>query len=389
VPGPGVRRKRTALRDRSAGKGTSSSEARAGALGEAIERYSAVWQGDEARVRSTWRALEHEGRRAVHPDSLQLYSARQYAGRDAWNSRTSAFHQVPVRFDENRACDWTPVWSLTGHHTVHVPTGALYYHYPHPPGQAFIRADSNGSAAGGTLEEAVLHGLLELIERDSVALWWYNRVQRPQVSAQGATADWQNEHARLGRRAWVLDLTSDLGVPVAAAVSCGTGHDPHPGEHILMGFGAGLDMRAAVAKAMNEANQLLAAADGSAPAGRAGVDPAVTDWWRTAALADHPYLAPLPEEHARAAARAPESGAEPPRDMDGLLQTMERHSLEVLVADQTRPDIGLPVVKVLVPGLRHFWPRYAPGRLYDVPVHLGWLAAPTAEEDLNPLGMFL
>jgi ribosomal protein S12 methylthiotransferase accessory factor len=63
--------------------------------------------------------------------------------------------------------------------------------------------------------------------------------------------------------------------------------------------------------------------------------------------------------------------------------------MEVLVADQTRPDIDMPVVKVMVPGLRHFWPRFAPGRLYDVPVRLGWLAAPTTEEDLNPIRMFL
>jgi ribosomal protein S12 methylthiotransferase accessory factor len=61
----------------------------------------------------------------------------------------------------------------------------------------------------------------------------------------------------------------------------------------------------------------------------------------------------------------------------------------MLVLDQTRPDIGLPVVKVLVPGLRHFWARYAPGRLYDVPVQMGWLAQPLREEQLNPVPMFL
>jgi ribosomal protein S12 methylthiotransferase accessory factor len=55
-----------------------------------------------------------------------------------------------------------------------------------------------------------------------------------------------------------------------------------------------------------------------------------------------------------------------------------------VVLDQTRPDIGLPVVKVMAPGLRHFWTRFAPGRLYDVPVSLGSLARPRAEEELTP-----
>ncbi len=42
--------------------------------------------------------------------------------------------------------------------------------------------------------------------------------------------------------------------------------------------------------------------------------------------------------------------------------------LDFLVLDQTRPDIEVPVVRVIVPGLRHFYRRFAPGRLYDVPV---------------------
>jgi len=63
--------------------------------------------------------------------------------------------------------------------------------------------------------------------------------------------------------------------------------------------------------------------------------------------------------------------------------------LEVLIMDQTLPDVGLPVVKVLAPGMRHFWARLAPGRLYDVPVKMGWLEEPKTEEDMNPISMFL
>ena len=60
----------------------------------------------------------------------------------------------------------------------------------------------------------------------------------------------------------------------------------------------------------------------------------------------------------------------------------------MLVLDQTRSDIGLTVAKVVVPGLRHFWARFAPGRLYEVPVQLGWLETPRREEELNPLPVF-
>ncbi len=58
--------------------------------------------------------------------------------------------------------------------------------------------------------------------------------------------------------------------------------------------------------------------------------------------------------------------------------------MEFLVLDQTRPDIGMPVARVIVPGMRHFWARFAPGRLYDVPVSMGYRESPLAEADLNP-----
>jgi len=59
--------------------------------------------------------------------------------------------------------------------------------------------------------------------------------------------------------------------------------------------------------------------------------------------------------------------------------------LDFLVLDQTRPDIEVPVVRVIVPGLRHFYRRFAPGRLYDIPVKLRWRDRPISEHDLNPL----
>jgi hypothetical protein len=55
----------------------------------------------------------------------------------------------------------------------------------------------------------------------------------------------------------------------------------------------------------------------------------------------------------------------------------------VLVNDQAGIDPGLGVEKVMVPGLRHFRSRCAPGPLYDVPVQMGWLDAQKAEEDLH------
>jgi hypothetical protein len=66
-----------------------------------------------------------------------------------------------------------------------------------------------------------------------------------------------------------------------------------------------------------------------------------------------------------------------------------RVGLETMVLDLTRPDVELSVVMVNVPGLRHFWPRLGPGRLYEVPVVMGWRSAPLGEGELNPVPLFL
>jgi oxazoline/thiazoline synthase len=119
-------------------------------------------------------------------------------------------------------------------------------------------------------------------------------------------------------------------------------------------------------------------------------DPDALRWWRTATVANQRYVEPNP----RVRPRRPQDYNYSPcqdllEDVTAIADDLASRGMEVLVLDQTRPDIGLPVVKVIVPGLRHFWARLAPGRLYEVPVRLGRLAEPTRYEDLNPIPMFL
>ncbi|WP_207880380.1 YcaO-like family protein, partial [Pseudomonas sp. 32_A] len=63
--------------------------------------------------------------------------------------------------------------------------------------------------------------------------------------------------------------------------------------------------------------------------------------------------------------------------------------IDTLVVDKTRPDIGLPVVQVIAPGLCHFWPRFGAPRLYSVPVAQRWRERPRDEDALNRALLFL
>ncbi len=378
---------------RSAGKGKTDLQARASGFCEAIERYSGVFQGDEIRHKGSYQQM---GDKAIHPNVCMNFSQAQYQNRQEWNTNCSGwFQKVPEPFDEEREIDWTAVWSLTHQEFKYLPTAYCYYGYPKPP-KPDCWADSNGCAAGNTTEEAILQGFMELVERDSIALWWYNRVKRPRVDLDSFDEPYfqalKDYYQTLNRELWVLDITSDLNIPVFAAITRRSDH--REVEDIVLGYGAHFDPKVAIQRALTEANQILPAvlaanADGNthyAPS----ADPLALDWWKTATLENQPYLVPDESLAPKVCADYPQIWSDDLlEDVMTCKQITEKHGMEMLVLDQTRPDIGLKVVKVIVPGLRHFWKRLGSGRLYEVPVQLGWLKEPLSEHQLNPFPMWM
>ena len=76
------------------------------------------------------------------------------------------------------------------------------------------------------------------------------------------------------------------------------------------------------------------------------------------------------------------------QELSWLLSIFKAKGFDVFGANFTTETIGFPVAKVFIPGMRHFWPRFAPGRLFNVPVELGYLDQATSESDLNKIGFF-
>ncbi|MFL5060880.1 MAG: TOMM precursor leader peptide-binding protein [Xanthobacteraceae bacterium] len=375
APAKTVNELRAGLSGGSFGKGSTAEQGEASALMEAIERYSGIFQGDE--IRAARRFSDFPSGDAILPNDVLLFSDAQYRRGQAPTPDFDA--QMPAPFDRSSKIEWSPVWSLRDKRFKYLPTSLLYFFHT-GPGQ--IDADSNGCAAGNTLEEAIVQGFLELVERDAYAIWWYNRLQRPEVDLgrfdDSYVRDLQSQLAESGRRLWVLDVTSDLGIPTFVAILHWM-HDSQ--ENIEFGSGAHFDARIALLRALTELNQFLSI---GLMGGGTG-DKSSLDGITPLRLRDHPFLTPSDSP-----AVQPDFGSKFGRldaheQVSACVRLAKREGLDFLVLDQTRADIEVPVVRVIVPGMRHFYRRFAPGRLYDVPVKLGLRDRPLSEDELNPI----
>jgi ribosomal protein S12 methylthiotransferase accessory factor len=354
------------FRLQSYGKGRTPQGAEASALCEALERASAIF---DERVDCISASLAELGPAAIAPDRVQLFSDRQ---RQTSESGGHGRQQPPRRMHPDTTLRWTPVWSLVHDHRLYVPTSFCYIDPPWPETERACLFESNGHAAGNCLEEAILHGFLELVERDAAAIWWYNRLRRPPVDLDALGDPWLFKMwERCTASGWTvafLDLTSDLGIPVVAAVG-------QSQAGYQFGFGCDFEARRATERALTELAQTIAVGTPRrAPPG----------------IGDLGYLAP--DARAKAAPRSALLGGSAVDlgvALEACIAIVAQAGLDMLVLDQTRPDIGLTTVKVIVPGLRTLRPRLGPGRLYEVPVALHYRDSVLAEEDLTPMWLMV
>jgi ribosomal protein S12 methylthiotransferase accessory factor len=230
------------------------------------------------------------------------------------------------------------------------------------------------------------------VERDACALWWYNRLRRPGIDLGSFRSPYldrmQELYNRHGRTLIALDVTSDLGIPAVVALSW---REPDGGR-IHVGLGTHLDGALAVSRAVSELSQSTHAefSPGSEKQNTHGPELADLDrWMAEATIASDPHVLPAPGS-LRVAADFPSlSSGDLRDDVAGCIELLRTQGLEMIVLEHTRPDIGFPVMRVTVPGLRHFWERLAPGRLYSIPAAMGWLKQPLCEEELNPKPFFI
>lgn len=239
---------------------------------------------------------------------------------------------------------------------VLIPAGRCLRRVPAGPSPPF--ALSTGCGAGSSFEQAALHGLLELIERDAAALWWRGgRVARPvALDAEGAAEAIGLLSTLRGpsrrRASWFLDITTDLGIPAAAAVSV-----DGDGRRVACGTAARPDMGAALAAAIREMCQMeLAYGIVDAKLRERGESALNAADRRHRARAEavsaegcallHPRGRPLRHDGIAGAARDPEAA------LRALVGHLDERGIATYAVDLTRPALGIAVARVLAPALQ-------------------------------------
>jgi ribosomal protein S12 methylthiotransferase accessory factor len=343
------------------GRGLTREQALASCLGEAAELVSACYWGDEPLIRASYAEVKDK---ALHPAELLLVSEAQYQERDRWNARYGAFDWLPYRFDETEPIDWIEATSPDGSDRVLIPAAYAYIGYFEAgDDRAFAVGDSNGCAAGATFEEAAVAAFLELVERDATAIWWYGGHKRPAIDVAGIEG--ANELfawlAYRERKCHVLDLTTDLGIPVCAAISADGN-----GRAVALGTAAHFDASRAVVAALTEMVQIEFSLNMRKALPAEGTD-AFQFWLDTVSLSTIPNLVPLFDSSVLI--RAPL--ASPAATIESCAGICRNASLRLLLIDVMRPSVSLPAVRLIMPGLRPTRCRQAKGRLFDVPRELG------------------
>ncbi len=368
------------------GKGMTRTAARAGALGEALERYASLTWTPQRVVRCPRDGLTGQ---SLDPHELVLFAPED------------AERLGHARYRDDLPLDWVPARSLMTGSEVWVPFQAVTLHGSRWPRRELLFAPtSNGFAAGPTVEFAAEQALLEVIERDAFCIAWAHRLATQPYDAgtlpDADAAALAELYRRRGVRIDVHLLPTDGAAFVAMAVGWG---EEEPAA--VVGLGAALDPLRAARSAVLEVGQVR-------PALRARLqDPAVrehrsvlaADPSRVHELEDHDLLysdqgvAQAAMAHLRAS--VPTRWVTPPvrgRGLDDLVTSLVAVAGDVLIVDVTPSDVaalGVRVVRGIVPGFQpiHFGAdqaRLGHPRLFTAPHRWGLRDRPAERADLNP-----
>jgi len=215
------------------------------------------------------------------------------------------------------------------------------------PEYAFFMVSSNGLAAGNHIDEAVCHGLYEIIERDALYQWGsqndnLNQIQLETIDSP-VIQDVLERFFAAKQRVKLWDITSKIGVPTYHCVI----YDTHALRQLGMhrGTGTHLSKDIAVLRALTEAAQSrVTVISGSR-------DDVFLDHYQQ--MIETPEEAQFRGHKDYRTCLQPEFSASFKGNRDHLVkQLADQGFSSIFCVNHTKPEFDIPVAHIIVPGLQ-------------------------------------
>ena len=342
------------------GRSMSFSSSERSAILEMLERYSVMWPKNGTEIiRSSYEAIKDK---AYDPEKLLLPYHR---------GRNSSF----CEYSPSLEFDWVKAYRVTGGEEVLVPAQIAYYDLDEvrTDVRRFVYETSNGSALGGSLQEAVLYGMFEVIERDSFMNAWYNRLSLPAIDITTIKSERLKRLIAQAEKHYEMHFynsTSDNGIPSVICIAFNRDSDSLVSTY--MAAGCHIDAEAAVESALVEVISSIPVYERGFMSKQERADELLADPEKVSGMEDHvllysrhqlreQYRFLLDSEEKCSIEEMQHTTADicKSRDLHEILDyvysALLKNCDDILVVDCTNDIIrkyGLYAVKVLIPGMQ-------------------------------------
>ena len=322
------------------GKGSTEQRARISAIMESFERCLAEKPGLNENIA--------EGISA--PALVESY-AKAIKSFNVLDPKTLL---LPQPYIPQSLLEWVGAYDLINEEEVFVSANAVYHPYD-APGQChkLFLSNTNGLASGNVIEEAILHGMLEVIERDAISIAQFTRNLGKEILLTKEDGHLYEiarkfKDAEIELKIWLVP--TDIGIPtVIAATDDVKLKDP---ALLVMGAGSHLKPETAVLRAITEAAQsrVVQIQGAREDTDREGFIRCV-GYDRMKRLN---YFWFEEGEKVSLSEVQDLSRKSPAENIDLILEKLRGIAEKVLVVDLSRKEVAVPVVRVIIPGFELF-----------------------------------
>lgn len=317
------------------GKGITKDHAKASAMMEGFERYSAERQDSDKSIISNMDNIDNN----IDPKSLNLPKELEKVDINDWDLEWSIAHDIIS--DED----------------YYIPTNAVYHPYnPKDNAKSLFKSNTNGLASGNILEEAILHGMFEVIERDAWSIFELTHKNYSQIDLTSIESNVINDiidkFENEGIKIKLMDFTADIKIPTIAASADDT--VTKDAGLLTLGIGTHLDPEVAILRALTEVAQSRATQINGARE-----DTVRADFAREAGYERmkriNKYYFRQEDEQISLSDIENKSTSSITEDIEIVKNELMANDIEkVLYVDLTRPELDVSVVRVIIPEMEMY-----------------------------------